>query len=173
LRVQATITNLLSSVPRGDFTDEVLRPGRKLESELKPEESVHVMHEVEKGSNLVLNLEKGMRRQGGSLEKKASYLAGHAEDMGVVLHEPTDTSETGQSTRGLVAVDDAELGHANRQLLVATIPRVEDQGMARAIHGLERPLLLLDVEGEHVIVVVLPVTRRLPKLAVVHIWRDD
>jgi hypothetical protein len=164
------ITNLLSSVPRGDFADEVLRPCRKLESELKPEESVHVMHEVEKGSNLVLDLEKGVRRQGGSLEMKTSYLTGHAEDMGIILYEATNTSETGQSTRGLVTVDDTELGHANRQLLVATIPRVEDQGMAGAVHGLERPLLLLNVEGEHVIVVVLPVTGRLPELAVVHVW---
>ena len=55
-------------------------------------------------------------------------------------------------------MDDTELSHPNRQFLVTSISRVKDETVSRTVHGLERPFLLLDVEREHVIVVVLPVT---------------
>jgi hypothetical protein len=45
--------------------------------------------------------------------------------------------------------------------------------MARAIHGLESPLLLFDIKQEHVVFVILPVPGGFPKFAVVHIGRDD
>jgi hypothetical protein len=45
--------------------------------------------------------------------------------------------------------------------------------MAGAVHRFESPFLLLDVEGEHVVFVILPVAGGLPKLAMEHIWRDN
>jgi len=70
-------------------------------------------------------------------------------------------------------VDNTKLRHTNRKFLVATIARVKDQAMTWAVHRLESPLLLLNVEDEHIIFVILPVTRGLPKFAVEHVWRDD
>jgi hypothetical protein len=60
-------------------------------------------------------------------------------------------------------MDDAKLGHPYRQFFVATIARIEDQTVARTIHGLERPFFLLNVQSKHVIFVVLPVTGRFPQ----------
>ena len=45
--------------------------------------------------------------------------------------------------------------------------------MAGAVHGFQAELVLLDGEGEHVILVVLPMAGRLPQLGVVHVGRAD
>ena len=66
--------------------------------------------------------------------------------MRVVLGEATDAGETGQRARSLVAVQDAKFGHAQRQLAVRPFSYAEDQAVARAVHRLERELLLLDVD---------------------------
>lgn len=41
--------------------------------------------------------------------------------------------------------------------------------MTRAVHGLQSKDVFFHGEGEHVVTVVLPVTRRLPKLAVIDV----
>jgi hypothetical protein len=43
----------------------------------------------------------------------------------------------------------------------------------RTIHGLEAELLFLDVDEEHVLLVVLCVSGRLPQVQVVHVWRHN
>jgi hypothetical protein len=93
--------------------------------------------------------------------------------MCVILHEAANTCQTGESARGFITMDDTKLRHPDRQLLVTAVPGIKDQSVARTVHRLECPLLLLDVQSEHVVLVVLPMTRSLPKFAVVHIWRDD
>ena len=93
--------------------------------------------------------------------------------MCIILHESPHAGETGQSARRLVPVDDTKLGHADRELLVAAVARVEDEAVAGAVHRLQRPLLLLDVEHEHVVLVVLPVAGGLPEPGVEHVRRDD
>jgi hypothetical protein len=80
------------------------------------------------------------------------------EDVGIVLHETTDSGQTSESTGGLVTVQNTEVGNAHGQLAVAAVTVTEEQAVAGAVHGLECPLLLLDLECEHVLVVVLPVT---------------
>jgi hypothetical protein len=77
--------------------------------------------------------------------------------MCIVLHEPPHARQTRQRTARLVPVDDTELGHADRQLLVAAVARVKDQAMPGAVHRLQPPFLFLDVQDEHVVFVVLPV----------------
>jgi hypothetical protein len=70
-------------------------------------------------------------------------------------------------------MDDAEFRHSEGKLSVAPIPGPEDEAVSRAVHWLETPFLLLDVEGEHAVLVILPVTRLLPELAVEHVGRDN
>jgi len=70
-------------------------------------------------------------------------------------------------------VDDTEFCHPDGQLLVAAISGVKNQAMTRTVHGLEGPLLLFDVECEHDLFVILPMTGGFPELAVVHVWGDD
>ncbi len=42
--------------PGLEFAEIVVRPGRELEVELEPEKAVDVLHEIEQGANLVLDL---------------------------------------------------------------------------------------------------------------------
>jgi hypothetical protein len=69
-------------------------------------------------------------------------------------------------------MDDAKLGHSYRQFFIATIARIKDQTVTRAIHGLERPFFLLNVQGEHIIFIILPVTGCFPEFRVEHVRRD-
>ena len=68
-------------------------------------------------------------------------------------------------------MDNTKLCHPDRELLVTSIPRVKDETMPRAVHRFQGPLLLLDVEREHVVFVVLPVSGSFPEFAIVHIRR--
>jgi hypothetical protein len=69
-------------------------------------------------------------------------------------------------------VDDAELGHSYGQFFVATITGIEDQTVTRTIHGFEGPFFFLNVQHEHVILVILPVPGRFPELGVEHVGGD-
>lgn len=150
-----TKTYCLGLVPGLDVPKVVLRAGGKLEGELEAEEAIDVLHEIEERRDLLLDLR------------------GHAEDVRVVLHEATDAREAGECARRLVPVEDAELSHTDGQLLVRAVARVENEAVAGAVHRLQSPLLLLDVEREHVVLVVLPVAGRLPQFRVVHVRRDN
>ena len=66
-------------------------------------------------------------------------------------------------------MDDPKLGHSYRQFFVATIARIKDQTVTRTIHGLERPFFLLDVQGEHIILIFLPMTGCFPEFRVEHV----
>ena len=114
-----------------------------------------MLHEIEQRRDLLLDLRR------------------HAEYVRIVLHETPHAREARERTRRLVAVQDTELGHADGQFLVRAVARVEDETVAWAVHRLQRPFLLLDVEREHVVLVVLPVAGCLPQLGVVHVGRDD
>ena len=70
-------------------------------------------------------------------------------------------------------MNDTELCHPDRELLVTSVPRVKDDAMSRTIHRFQCPFLLLDIECEHVVFVVLPVSGSFPEFAVVHIRRDN
>ena len=100
-------------------------------------------------------------------------LGRQAEDMRVVLDESPHAGQARERAGRLVTVEDTELGHTDGKLLVTTVARVEDEAVTGAVHWLERPFVFLDVEGEHVVLVVLPVSGSLPELAVEHVGRDD
>ena len=58
---------------------------------------------------------------------------------------------------------------ASDLLAVTTIPVAEQDEVSRAVHWLQSPLALLDVQFEHIIRIVLPVTGLLPEADVVHV----
>jgi len=45
--------------------------------------------------------------------------------------------------------------------------------VTRTVHGLKTEMLLLNVKSEHILLVVIPVTRGLPELGVVHVGGDN
>jgi hypothetical protein len=93
--------------------------------------------------------------------------------MRIVLHEAPNAGQTGKRTRRLVPMHNPEFCHSDRQLFVAPVSSVKDEAVTGTVHWLQCPRLLFDVEREHVFFVVLPMTRRLPQLRVVHVGRDD
>ncbi len=63
--------------------------------------------------------------------------------MGVVLGEPADSRHAPELARLLVAVDGAELGQPQGQVLVAVRPGLVDHRVMRAVHRLEQVLLVV------------------------------
>ena len=86
--------------------------------------------------------------------------------MAVVLHEATHTHQAVQRARWFVTVTGAKLTIAQRQLAVGTEASVEHLDVTRTIHRLDRIVAVLGSRGEHVVLVVVPVTRLLPQRAV-------
>eukprot|EP00966_Prymnesium_polylepis_P143543 3313590-Prymnesium_polylepis.1 len=94
-----------------------------------------------------------------------------AVDVRVVLLKATHAREAGQRARELVPMEHAKVRIAHRQLAVGSLLRLEHDAVAGAVHRLEPKLLILDVEREHVLLVLGRVTRLLPQLEVVHVGR--
>jgi len=112
--------------------------------EVKTEQPIDMLHEVKQRADFIFDL------------------GGHAEHVGVVLHEPPNTSETSESTGSLITVNNSEFCHANWKFLVTSVSGVKNEAMTWAIHGFQCPLLFLYIKSEHIVLVVLPVTRGLP-----------
>ena len=88
-----------------------------------------------------------------------------ADDVRVVLHEPAHAHDAVQRAARLVARAVAELGEAQRQVLVGAHAALEDLERAGAVHGLHREDALLALRDEHVRLVVVPVPAPLPEAA--------
>ena len=150
-------------VPRRVGADALLRPGRKLHREVALEAEVGV----------------GRQDQVVDLEALLRHLLLGAEDVGVVLREGAHPHQPVQRARRLVAVHDAELGHAQRQVAVRAQPVLEDLDVARAVHRLdgEDALVLGLVAGrlrhEHVLAEPAPVAGGLPQRLVEQLRRVD
>jgi len=63
--------------------------------------------------------------------------------VGIVLGEAADPRHAAELTRLLVAVDGAELGQPQRQILVAVRPGLVDHRVVRAVHRLQEILLVV------------------------------
>ena len=70
-------------------------------------------------------------------------------------------------------MQDAGLGHPQRQLAVAVGAVGVERAVARAVHRLQPELAVLGLEREHVLAVLLPVPRGDPQLLVVDLRRAD
>lgn len=68
-------------------------------------------------------------------------------------------------------MQDSKVGNPQRQFPVTSFTVGEQDKVTRAVHRLEGPFSFLNVQFEHVILVVSPVTRSLPDAHVVHIRR--
>mmetsp|Transcript_75896 Transcript_75896/g.164253 ORF Transcript_75896/g.164253 Transcript_75896/m.164253 type:complete len:846 (+) Transcript_75896:181-2718(+) len=99
-------------------------------------------------------------------------LVGPADNVRVVLLEAADAREAGEGAAGLVPVEDAEIRVPDGQLAEGPHARVEHEEVAGAVHRLEHPLLPLDVQAVHVVLVVLVVARDHEEVGVVHVRGD-
>lgn len=102
-----------------------------------------------------------------------TYLVLGAENVGVILLELAHTGQTAQSTRGLITVQNTKICNSHGQLAVTTLAVTEQDEMCRAVHRLESPLTLLNIQLEHIVLVVSPVTRLLPKANIIHVGGLD
>lgn len=84
--------------------------------------------------------------------------------MGIVLREAADTEQAVQRTLQLVAVHQTEFTHAQGQVAVGMGLAAVDHHAAGAVHGLDAVVLVVNLGGVHVVLVVIPVTGRLPQV---------
>ncbi len=91
--------------------------------------------------------------------------------MRVILRKATHAHQTMQRTGRLVTVARAKLGQAQRQIAVRTQITIKDLDVTRAVHRLDGVDALFRFRDEHIVVVVLPVTRALPQHAIHHLRR--
>ena len=84
--------------------------------------------------------------------------------MRVILDETSHSGQSTERTGRLVSVENAKLGHADRQLSVVTGPGAENESVPRAVHRLQRPNILLNLEGEHVFVVICETEQKVCQL---------
>jgi len=150
----------LSTVPEGRITHEVLRTGGELHAEVEAKDGVSELDQIKNTSDLLFDLIRA------------------AEDVGIILDETTDTSETMESTAELIAVKNTEFSKTEGQFTIAASTVLEHQAVTRAVHRLKSPhciriIVTSDLEGEHVLLVVLPVAADLPELAHVDVRGHD
>ncbi len=92
--------------------------------------------------------------------------------MCIVLLEPAYASQSGQCSMNLIAVEDSEISHAQRQVPVAFLGHVEHQAVAGTVHGLDPVLRGVRVNEEHELPVLEIVPGYFPQLVVVDIRGD-
>lgn len=93
--------------------------------------------------------------------------------MGVVLLELPHSRQSAQRSGGLIPVQNTEISNPQGKLTVAPLAMAKENKVPGAVHGLERPLLLFNLELEHVVTVVLPVARGLPNTNIIHVRSLD
>ena len=101
--------------------DALFRPGRELHRHLALEAEIGV----------------GRQDQVVDLEALLGHLLLGAEHMRVVLGEGAHAHQAVQRAGRLVAMHDAEFGHAQRQFAIGAQAVLEDLDMARAVHRLD------------------------------------
>ena len=74
--------------------------------------------------------------------------------MSVILLKAAHSREASESTRELIAMEHTKVRNTQRQLAVRSNAVRKHQTVAGAIHRLHTELLTLDIEAEHVILVV-------------------
>ena len=87
-----------------------------------------------------------------------------AEDVRVVLGQLADAEHPGQHARALLAEEHRVVVEAHRQVAVGARPGAVDEDLLRAVHRLQPGDVVVVVQDEHVVLVVVPVARRLPQL---------
>ena len=87
------------------------------------------------------------------------------EEVGVILGELADAEEPVEGALEFVTVVEAGLGELERQVAIGAGLGLVDEAGTRAVHGLDGEVLVINLGRVHVLLVVVPVTRGLPKRA--------
>ena len=93
-------------------------------------------------------------------------LAGHHEDVGVVLSEAADTEQAVEGTGQFMTVNEAQFADAQRQFFIGMGFVGIDQHAARAVHRFDSIVFIVDLGEVHVFFVMIPVTGSFPEFAV-------
>ena len=83
--------------------------------------------------------------------------------MCIVLSKLTNTEQTVQSTLHLITVIKTSLSQFHRKIPIRTWLGLVNQACTRAVHRLNGKVLFIYRGGVHILFVVVPVTRSLPK----------
>ena len=153
--LQSGAQALLGTRPILVRTHGVLGAGGKLNVVLKAKLLVHGVDEVDHAHDLV------------------GQLVGAHKQVGVVLVKAAHAEQAVQGAAQLVAVHQANLAGADGQLAIGVRLGGVHQHAARAVHGLNAVLFVVDDGGVHVVFVVVPVARGLPQLLVHDERRGD
>jgi len=113
-------TYRFSFVPHGKFTQVLFWTRRQPELECEAEDGVDVVQELQAREDLGLDVIWG------------------AEDVGVVLLEAPDAGQPRQGAGQLVAVEHAEVRHAEGQLAPGPVPVVENETATRIRTGCQQ-----------------------------------
>ena len=128
----------------------VLRTGGKLYMIFESEEAVYLVDQFYNAFDLILDL---LRRH---------------EDMCVVLCEAAHAHQAVELAGFLMAVYQAELAHADRQVAVGTWLRLVYEDAARAVHRFYRKVHIVDHSRVHIFFIMIPVAGCLPEVAAQH-----
>ena len=94
------------------------------------------------------------------------HLIRTAEEMGIILGEPTDSEQAMQHTRSLVSVHRSPFREPKRQIPIGPESAFVDQDVERAVHRLQIVLLSVDLDGGvHVLPEEIEVAADLPQPA--------
>ena len=161
--LQHILHDAFGMIPGFLGADALFRPGRELHRHLALEAEIGV----------------GAQDQIVDLETLLGHLLLGAEHMRVVLGEGANAHQAVQGARRLVAMHDAEFGHAQRQFAIGAQAVLENLDMARAVHRLDREdalvlgLVARGFRHEHVFAEPAPMAGRLPQRLVEQLRRVD
>lgn len=68
---------------------------------------------------------------------------------------------------------DTKVSHSDRKIFIRTNLIIKHEAMSRTVHRLHSESLLLDLEKEKVVLVVLVMSRSLPKFKIENVRRND
>jgi hypothetical protein len=68
---------------------------------------------------------------------------------------------------------DTKVSHSDREIFIRTNLIIKHEAMSRTVHRLHSESLLLDLEKEKVVLVVLVMSRSLPKFKIENVRRND
>ena len=95
------------------------------------------------------------------------------EEMRIVLVEAAHAEQAVQRTFELMAMNEADFARTNGKIAVAARLGGVHENAARAVHGLDAVLFVIDRGGVHIVFVVIPVAGSLPEMAVHDLGRGD
>ena len=88
--------------------------------------------------------------------------------MGVVLSEAAHTEKAMQSSGELMTMYKTQFSHSEWQIAIGTHLCLIYKHSARAVHGLNGKIGLVDHGGIHIVLIVIPMTGTLPKVPIEH-----